>query len=77
MTTADLTTRQLAVAALIAKGLNDKEIAATLVPAIRPSTVRVHVVALAFRLNLPPNRNTRVMITRWWMRTFPVSLEAA
>lgn len=61
---APLTRRQLQVAAMLARGFTDKQIAATY--QIAPVTVRVHVVALAARLGLPTNKDTRVLIARWW-----------
>ena len=62
----DLTPRQREVAALVADGLPDKEIAARL--NMKCNTVRVHVVALAFRMKIPPWKQTRVEIARWWWR---------
>lgn len=59
-----LTDRQLQVAAMVARGFTDKHIAATY--EIDPRTVRLHVVALAARLGIPTDGNTRVMIARWW-----------
>ena len=61
---APLTDRQLQVAAMIARGATDKQIAATY--RIDPRTVRVHVVALAARLGLQTSHHTRVLIARWW-----------
>lgn len=65
----DITPRQSEVAELLAAGLTDKQIAGKL--GMQYNTVRVHVVALAYRLSIPPNRNTRVMIARWWMEHHP------
>lgn len=61
---APLTTRQLQVAAMIARGFTDKQIAATY--GIQHHTVNVHVVALAARLGIETDKDTRVMIARWW-----------
>lgn len=63
----DLTERQAQVAAMVARGFTDKQIAGELGMAY--NTVRIHVAALAFRLGLPGGQNTRVLITRWWLRT--------
>ena len=60
----DLTPRQRQVAALVADGLTDKRIGARL--NMRYDTVRVHIVALAYRLKIPLGHNTRVLIARWW-----------
>ena len=62
----DLTPRQRDVAALVAEGLTDKAIASKL--GLQCNTVRVHVVALAFRMKIPPWKQTRVEIARWWWR---------
>lgn len=63
---APLTPRQREVAELVAQGMCDKDIGREL--GISYNTVRVHVVALAFRLSLPSGRNTRVLIAQWWER---------
>ena len=65
----DLTPRQLVVASMVARGMCDKEIAKEL--GIAYSTVRVHLVALAFRLKLPVGLNTRVLVARWWYSKTP------
>ena len=67
-TAADLTPRQLAVAALVAKGHTDKEIAGAL--GIAYNTVRAHVAELARRLGIRSG-NTRVRITIWWHCQMP------
>lgn len=59
-----LTERQVHVAAMVAHGLTDKQIAARL--RIDDRTVRVHVVALSARLGIPTGQHTRVHIARWW-----------
>lgn len=61
---ADLTRRQLQVASMIARGFRDKQIAATF--RIHPHTVNVHVIALAARLGIATDKDTRVLIARWW-----------
>lgn len=66
--TADLTPRQIAVAALVAKGHTDKEIAFTL--GIAYNTVRIHVASLARRLGIRSG-DTRVHITNWWHAQTP------
>lgn len=65
----DLTPRLLEVAALIAEGCTDKQIAGRL--GIEYNTARIHVAAVAFRLKIPGGNNTRVLIARWWWRTHP------
>jgi DNA-binding NarL/FixJ family response regulator len=72
MTIEELTPRQVQVAHLLACGWTDKAIAGTL--AMKHSTVRVHVAAIAYNLGLPGGHHTRVMIARWWLALHPESL---
>jgi len=71
---ADLTPRQIAVAALIAKAWSDKDIAAEL--GIKHSTVRVHIEALAYRCELDPTRSLRIQIALWYRERVPISKAA-
>ena len=64
-----LTPRLLEVAELVADGCTDKQIAARL--GIGYNTARIHVAAIAFRLQIPGGANTRVLIARWWWRHHP------
>lgn len=63
-TLADLSTRQLAVAALIAKAVPDKQIAAEL--HLSDRMVRIHVAALASLIHADPMCHTRVQIALWY-----------
>lgn len=66
---ADLTPRQLAVAKLIAVHFTDQQIGLEL--RIRPSTVRVHIVAIAYRIHADQSRTIRTQIAEWWRRQLP------
>lgn len=66
-TVADLTPRQLAVAALVAQGRSDKAIAMTL--GISERRVRVHVAAIAYLCQFDPERNTRIQLALWYRST--------
>jgi DNA-binding NarL/FixJ family response regulator len=68
-TAAELTPRQLAVAALIARARTDKQIAHEL--GIQRRTVGVHLTALAYRLHLDAASNVRVQIALWWRAQTP------
>lgn len=72
---ADLTPRQIAVAALVAKGLSDKDIGREL--GISFNTVRVHIVAMAFRLAFDPERSTRLQIALWYRERVPITIHKA
>ena len=72
---ADLTPRQIAVAALVARGMSDKAIGSEL--GISFNTVRVHIVALSYRLYLDPDRSTRVQIATWYRERVPVRHDMA
>lgn len=62
-----ITDREREVWHLLAEGMTDKRIAAQL--GMAPNTVRVHVVSLAFKLDIPGGAQTRVLIARrWWER---------
>lgn len=57
-----MTERELQVAILVAEGLTDKQIGATL--DIAEGTVGAHVAHAATALGVPKTGNTRVLITR-------------
>lgn len=67
----DLTQRQREVAALVAGGHTDKQIAARL--GVTDRNIRVHIASVAYLLGIPGGRNTRVLIARWYYRRFPNS----
>lgn len=62
-----LTPRQQAIASLIADGYTDKQIAAAL--HIAPNTVGNNITAIAAALELDRQRNTRVQIAAFILRT--------
>jgi len=66
---ADLTERQLVVASMIARHFTDQQIAAEL--GITDSTVRTHIVGIAYRIHANPARVTRTQIAEWWWRQTP------
>ena len=61
---APLSARECQVAAMVARGFRDKQIAAAL--RISPKTVAAHVVTIAARAGIPGGHHTRVLIARWW-----------
>jgi len=71
----DLSPRQLAVAALIARAKPPKQIAAELGMDCR--SYRRHVTALVYVLQLDPSRDPRVQIALWWREHAPISLPPA
>jgi DNA-binding NarL/FixJ family response regulator len=74
-TAADLTPRQLAVAALIAHAKTDQQIACEL--HISDRRVRVHVEAISYLLHLDRSRNVRIQIALWWREQTPDLAPAA
>lgn len=66
---ADLTPKQLAVASMVARHFTDQQIGFEL--AIKPSTVRVHIVAIAYRIHANQGRVIRTQIAEWWRRQTP------
>lgn len=65
-TLADLTPRQLAVAALVANSTPTKQIAAQL--GISDRRVRVHITALVYALHLDPEKHAWPQIAEWYRR---------
>lgn len=65
-----LTPRQEQVAALVAQGLTDKQIAGVL--RIAKRSVCQHVTDIATVLHLDTDKNTRVLLATWWYATHPV-----
>ena len=63
-TVGDLTPRQLAVAALVANGVQTKKIAAQL--QISDRRVRMHITALVYVLHLDPEKNAWQQIAAWY-----------
>jgi DNA-binding NarL/FixJ family response regulator len=74
-TPADLTSQQLAVAALIARAKPDKQIAGTL--KITERQIRRHVTALAYLIHADPSCNTRIQIALWWREHAPITIADA
>jgi DNA-binding NarL/FixJ family response regulator len=72
---AALTPRQIAVTALVARGLSDKAIGRTL--GISHNTVRTHVAAIAKRCGCDPTLGVRVQLANWYRERVPVSLHPA
>jgi DNA-binding NarL/FixJ family response regulator len=68
-TARDLTAKQLAVASMIARHYTDQQIAGEL--HIACSTVRVHVVAIAYRIHADQGRVIRTQIAQWWREQTP------
>lgn len=64
MTPDDLTGRQREVAALVAQGRTSKRIAFQL--GISVSRVNVHISAIAYLIECPPDDDERVAIALWW-----------
>lgn len=62
---ANLTPRQREMAALVAEGYTNQQIAQKLVMA--PSSVTVGMTRLYDRLGLPYDRNQRVLLALWWV----------
>ena len=54
---------------MVAQGSFDKDIAREL--GIAYATVRIHIAALASKLEIAPRTNTRVLIARWWYSKTP------
>lgn len=67
---ADLTPRQIAVAALVAKAWGDKAIAAEL--HMSPRRVRVHITAVAYLCGFDPQRSVRIQLALWYRERVPI-----
>jgi DNA-binding NarL/FixJ family response regulator len=70
----DLTARQLAVAALVARGQSDKAIASALGMGTR--RVQVHIAAIAYLCHFDPTCNTRVQLALWYREHVPITVES-
>lgn len=60
----DLTPRQIAVAALVARCYPTKTIAAEL--HISERRVRVHISSIAYRIGANPSLDERLQVAEWW-----------
>ena len=68
-TLADLTPRQIAVAALVSRALPDKAIAREL--GMSERRVRVHVASIAYLCNFDPHCHTRIQLALWYRDQLP------
>lgn len=71
----DLTPRQLAVAALVAKSHTTKQIAVYL--KVSERRVRVIVSSIAFRIGADATKDERLQVAEWWRARVPCAKETA
>lgn len=67
----DLTPKEDEAAASVARGLTNKQIAATM--QISMQRVRILITAVAFKIGADADKDERVQVALWWHRTHDVA----
>lgn len=67
----DHTKKEQEVAACVARGLTNKQIAATM--GVSMQRVRILITAVAFKIGADADKDERVQVALWWHRTHDVA----